>query len=123
MAPPPASEPPASGPSTTAPEFEAQLRQVETALQAVRDRYAEVTAAQSDQQALRVQQSRVQQALRQHRTAALQQELKQIKARLSELELTLESQLFSWRTVSEPFWMAVRFGGVGLLLGWVLRSL
>ena len=117
-------EPTENAAETTAaePEFDAELRQVEAAVQALRDRYGQVSLAQAEQQELRVRQSRMQQALKQHRTAALQQELKQVKARLNELELTLESQLFSWGQLREPFWMAVRFGGLGVLLGWFLRS-
>ncbi|MGB3616470.1 MAG: hypothetical protein WBA10_21950 [Elainellaceae cyanobacterium] len=104
-------------------DFETELTQTELQLQALRDRYSQVTAAQGEQQSLKVQQARVQHELKQHRRAALKQELAQIKARMDELELTLESQLFSWGSLSEPFWQAVRFGGLGLVVGWFLRAM
>ncbi|MGF1512568.1 MAG: hypothetical protein ACFB5Z_02565 [Elainellaceae cyanobacterium] len=109
-------------PSATEDDFDADLRQVEQSVQALRDRYSQVTAAQQAQKALRAQQARLQHELKQHRTAALKQELKQVKTRIDELELTLESQLFSWGSLSEPFWQAVRFGGLGLIVGWFLRA-
>jgi len=104
-------------------ELEAALAQTERQLQELRDRYSQVTAAQGEQQALRAQQGRVQHELKQHRTAALKQELAQVKGRMDELELVLESQLFSWGSLSEPFWQAVRFGGLGLVVGWFLRAM
>jgi hypothetical protein len=53
---------------------------------------------------------------------ALQTELKQIKEQLETIELNLESQLFSWGSLKEPFWQAVRFGGLGVVIGWILKS-
>ncbi len=53
-------------------------------------------------------------------------ELKQIQAELEMIEVGLESHLFSWSSIKEPFWQAVRFGGLGILIGfaiaWLLKS-
>lgn len=103
-------------------ELDAELRQIEQSVQELRDRHTQVTTALQAQQTLKVQQARLQHELRQHRTETLKQELAQVKSRMEELELTLESQLFSWGSLSEPFWQAVRFGGLGLLIGWFLRA-
>jgi hypothetical protein len=52
----------------------------------------------------------------------LQAELNQIRQQLETIELNLESQLFSWGSLKEPFWQAVRFGGLGIVVGWILKS-
>jgi len=30
--------------------------------------------------------------------------------------------LFSWDTLKRPFWQAIRFGSVGVIIGWLLKS-
>jgi hypothetical protein len=52
----------------------------------------------------------------------LKAELKQIQEQLETIELNLESRLFSWGSLKEPFWQAVRFGGLGIIIGWILKS-
>ena len=53
----------------------------------------------------------------------IQAQLRQIGQELDKIELNLESRLFSWGSLKEPFWLAVRFGGLGVLIGWFLKSL
>ena len=50
------------------------------------------------------------------------EELAQMQDRVEALKVTLESQLISWREMQEPFWQIVRFVGLGLVLGWLLRG-
>lgn len=50
------------------------------------------------------------------------EELAQMQDRIEALKVTLESHLLSWREQQEPFWQIVRFVGLGLVLGWVLRG-
>jgi DNA repair exonuclease SbcCD ATPase subunit len=49
-------------------------------------------------------------------------EIKALQQQAEELELSLSGQFFSWQQLKEPFWQAVRFGGLGLVLGWLLRG-
>lgn len=93
--------------------FETQLQEMETAVQGLRQRFDAVQAALQEKQQLEAQ-------VRSPQTDAAT--LKQLQQRLDELELELESTLFSWRSLLEPFWQAVRFGGLGILLGWLLRG-
>ncbi|NJN32099.1 MAG: DUF2203 domain-containing protein [Synechococcales cyanobacterium RM1_1_8] len=53
---------------------------------------------------------------------ALKQELDALTQELAELELALESELFSLEGLKDVFWQAVRFGGLGILLGWLLKA-
>ena len=45
-------------------------------------------------------------------------ELKHLLKELEELEINLESVL-----LPDLFWQAVRFGGLGIVIGWLLKSL
>jgi DNA repair exonuclease SbcCD ATPase subunit len=45
-------------------------------------------------------------------------ELKQLLQELETLEIDLESAL-----LPDLFWQAVRFGGLGIVIGWLLKSL
>ncbi|BAY91532.1 MULTISPECIES: hypothetical protein [unclassified Tolypothrix] len=101
-------------------DFEQELQEVERSLFSLKERYNQV---QSDrEQKAQWQQRR--QELQQNKNPApeIKAELRQIKQQLEALELNLESQLFSWRSFKKPFWQAVRFGGMGVIIGWILKS-
>ncbi|MFQ3679367.1 MAG: hypothetical protein SNJ60_02500 [Pseudanabaenaceae cyanobacterium] len=51
-----------------------------------------------------------------------QTQLQEIQNQLEALEVEMESRLFSWQSFRQPFWVVVRFGGLGFLLGWWLRG-
>ena len=60
--------------------------------------------------------------LRRNHVSELKSELQQIKEQLETIEINLESQMFSWGSLREPFWQAIRFGGLGVVVGWILKS-
>jgi hypothetical protein len=93
--------------------FEQEMRETAQRFLTLRDRYMAVREAQQERQ----------EVLAQISTQALpQEELNQLQARLETLESTLESHLPSWEILREPFWQAIRFGGLGLVLGWILHA-
>jgi hypothetical protein len=49
--------------------------------------------------------------------------LSQLRQQLASLEERLDSLMFDWRSLLEPFWQAVRFGGLGVIVGWLLHRL
>jgi hypothetical protein len=55
--------------------------------------------------------------------AAASQEVMRLQAAADSFELELASRVMSWQHLQEPFWQAVRFGGLGLLVGWGLAWL
>ncbi|GAA6621191.1 hypothetical protein [Scytonema sp. NUACC26] len=110
------SEPPTDGESPEQ-ELEEQLLEVEQALAAFKERYNQVQADRSHQQEL--QQRRDE--LHHSKQPGLKTELRHIQQQLEELELRLESKLFSWKSLKEPFWLAVRFGGLGVIIGWLIK--
>jgi hypothetical protein len=113
--------------------FEQLLQEVEQSLLTLKDRYAQVQTDQQRQQDLQQRQRDLQrqvkgqQGQKSDRATPLQvelsAELKKVQQQLEELEVALESQLFSWDGLKEVFWQAVRFGGVGIAIGWVLKTI
>ena len=118
-----------------ADEFEQALSEVERSLQDLRERYAQV---QRDLQRNVELQQRLKQAKREGNGSQLPRmggELGQIKQQLKELAVDLESRLLSdsdllalfwqaWRRglIGEVFWQVVRFAGLGIVIGWILKS-
>jgi small-conductance mechanosensitive channel len=52
----------------------------------------------------------------------LEARLQRLQSELETLEYNLESRLVTEKDLLEPFWLAVRFGGLGIILGWLLKS-
>ena len=107
-------------------EFAENLAALERSLQTLKERYTQVQNDQRRQGELQQRQEAIQRDLRQTRSPEvrqeLQAELQQIQQQLSALEVALESQLFSWQGLQDVFWQAVRFGGLGVVVGWILKS-
>lgn len=104
------------------PDFEQALLELEESFQALKNRYNQIQHDQQRKIELQQQQQHLKQQLRQNRSASLHQELQQLQQQLEAIELNLESSLFSWGSLKEPFWQAVRFGGLGIIVGWILKS-
>lgn len=98
--------------------FEQELAAVERSLHDLKERYMQV---QQDEQTQAQLQQRKEQIKRQRQRSSspdLKAELTHLQAQLDELEIKLESHLFSWGSLREPFWQIVRFGGLGVVIGW-----
>jgi hypothetical protein len=54
---------------------------------------------------------------------AAAQETLRLQEAAEAFELELASRVMPWQHLQEPFWQAVRFGGLGLLVGWFLAWL
>lgn len=103
-------------------EVEQSLNTLEESLESLKRRYTDVLSAKAQRSELIAQYNRTQDEVRRHRTAKLKAELNDLQHQINEVEVVLESQLFSWSSLKEPFWMGVRFGGIGVLIGWLLRA-
>lgn len=101
-------------------EFEEELLSLERSLIELKERYTQVQSDRSDQAEYERRRHELKQS--KFHTPEMKAELKQIKHQLEVLEVSLESQLFSWNTVKRPFWQIVRFGGLGVIIGWLLKS-
>lgn len=102
--------------------IEHSLQQLEQSLLRLKARYAQVQLDRQRQAELQQRLSQVQRDAKRRRSQELQSELKALQQQLDEIELALESQLFSWRGLQDVFWQAVRFGGLGVIVGWMLKT-
>jgi tRNA U34 5-carboxymethylaminomethyl modifying GTPase MnmE/TrmE len=111
------------------PEFEQILAEVESSLAALKERYTNIQEARQHQAQLQQRLEEIQD------NPQFEQELQQIQRQLQELEIALESALLSDRQMrklfgealknsllGEIFWQIVRFGGLGVIIGWLLKS-
>jgi uncharacterized protein (UPF0335 family) len=96
-------------------QFLESINQLEAELTALRDRYQQVSAADLARANLQERQKVVK---ARGKSPETKQELQEITEKLSTLENILESQLVTL----EPFWTIVRFGGLGILIGWALKA-
>jgi chromosome segregation ATPase len=106
---------PDDSPQLDETEFERAIADVEAALATLKARYTQVKQDQRQRSQL-IQQAR-------HTAPALKTELARLQQEIDTIDLNLESRLFRWRSLLHPFWMAVRFGGLGILIGWLLHTL
>lgn len=109
-------------PTDSSSEWERQLEQVERSLQQLKARYTQIQQDTQLRDELQQRQRQIESQRHRRRDPQQQAELQQIADRLAELEVHLESSLVSWETFREPFWQAVRFGGLGIAIGWLLKS-
>ena len=116
-------------------EFEQTLSTIERSLLALKERYGVVQTAEIEQENLTKHRQEIEAQWQENQLPELEQELQHIDEQLQELSVTLESYLLSepalqdlfWKglrqgILGEAFWQIVRFGGVGLVLGWLLKS-
>lgn len=125
----PVTSPPNQGKDTEDDlDFAEALQEVEQSLGNLKQRYLEIEQNQALQGQLRQRAAELTQELRRtpsyerSRRQPLRDELRHIQEQLDTIELNLESQLFSFSSLKEPFWQAVRFGGLGIVIGWILKS-
>ncbi|MEG4345329.1 DUF2203 domain-containing protein [Microcoleus sp. A003_D6] len=103
-------------------EFVQAIAAVERSLAAVKERYTQIQVDRQRQVELGHRREEIRQSVRQNPLPQLKKELREIEQELETIELNLESSLFSWGSIKQPFWQAVRFGGLGILIGWILKS-
>jgi seryl-tRNA synthetase len=98
-------------------EFDREIAELEQAISTLKHRQAEIELAQSERVVLERQRNELKHQGSKH--PQVQQELQSIRSRLEELNFLLESRLLNlW----EPFWQAVRFGGLGIAIGWFIST-
>ncbi len=95
-------------------EFQAELVDLEASVQKLRQYFDEVCR-------IRHQQKRLGEKLANPALPAA--ELQDIHRQLETLEADLMSATLPWQTLVEPFWQGIRFGGLGLVIGWVLKGI
>jgi hypothetical protein len=110
----------ANGRSPDELNFEQDLAEAEQSLQALKQRYVQVQQDQRTQAQLWQEQDKLEEQLQRSPSPELKAELQRIQNQLDDLEVNLETRLFAWDSLKEPFWQIIRFGGLGVLIGWGL---
>lgn len=108
--------------ATTEIDIETQIINLEASLEKVKQRYQQIKIDSAKRDELIIEKKAVEEELANNHQDSLKSELNYIKNELAEIEVRLESDLFKWSNLSEPFWQAVRFLGIGIVIGWILNN-
>ncbi|CDN13807.1 FIG00872702: hypothetical protein [Richelia intracellularis] len=117
-------------------EFEQALTDVRKSLVELQQRYAQIQADKQRQIELKHRREEIKPQLRKNPLPELKSELLQIQQQLETLDNALGLMSDSYLTVSffgggfvfsktglqEAFWQVIRFGGLGVIIGWILKS-
>lgn len=116
-------------------DFALSLAALTQSLQTLQTRYDEVQSHRAKQQQLDEHRADLEARWQAEQRPELEQELQQIKTQLEELSLQLESELLTDKELQrlfwdglrqgllgDVFWQVVRFGGLGIVVGWLLKS-
>lgn len=88
-------------------EFEQALAETERSLSELKERYAQYLE--------------IQDKFPGSEAKSLRGALRTIQEKLEDLKVYLQFLMFNWSEAKEPFWQAVRFGGLGIVIGWLLK--
>ncbi|WP_069789330.1 hypothetical protein A5482_011105 [Cyanobacterium sp. IPPAS B-1200] len=97
--------------------------ELESAIAQLKQRYNQVEKDQIRQKVLKEEKKELEKQLKRNSQNSIKTEINLINQQLEEIEVRLETQLFKWSSLNEPFWQIVRFGGFGIIIGWILKSL
>lgn len=109
-------------------EVDRDIQDVERSLSSLKQRFLQVQRDRQQQEQLEHRRDDLRQQIRHAKSSdpthlpQLKTELKQIQAQLEAIELNLENELSSSTSLTDFFWQAVRFGGIGIIIGWLLRA-
>ncbi|MFN9173867.1 MAG: hypothetical protein ACK58N_04955 [Synechocystis sp.] len=116
-------------------DFALSLAALAQSLPTLQTRYDEVQSHRAKQQQLEEHRADLEARWQAEQRPELEQELQQMKTQLEELSLQLESELLTDKQLQqifwdglrqglmgEVFWQIVRFGGLGIVLGWLLKG-
>ncbi|WP_373479845.1 hypothetical protein [Geminocystis sp.] len=112
--------------NSSAPEFNITdaIANLEASLEKIKQRHEQIINDQARKSALENRQEEIEDLQKKNNHQdSIKSELHYIEKELTEIELRLESELFKWSSLNEPFWQIVRFGGVGFVIGWILKTI
>jgi uncharacterized protein YhaN len=102
-------------------DFDREIADLEHAISTLKQRQAEIELAERERVVLARQSNELKH--KGSKQPEVKQELQQIRSRIEQLDITLESRLLNeWKLMWEPFWQAVRFGGLGIAIGWFIST-
>lgn len=100
------------------------IANVEISLEKLKQRHQQIIEDQSKKSTLENRQQEIKDLQGKNNSQdSIKSELHYIEKELGDIELRLESDLVKWSSFLEPFWMMVRFGGIGVIIGWILKTI
>ena len=105
-------------------DLQLAILEAEQSLTALKKRKARVNQDRQKRTELQQQQQELKQQKKNNNLKEpIKTELALIEQELETIERNLESRLLKWKDLVEPFWQALRFGGAGIIIGWILKTL
>lgn len=123
-----------SGEENLEQELQQEILSVEQSLDGLKQRYAQMLADKQRQIELVRRFDEIKHEMKKTTSPSLKAELKQIKEQLESLDNALGlfsesylvlfggSVIFTKSGLKDLFWQVVRFGGLGVIIGWLLKS-
>ncbi|MBL1209331.1 hypothetical protein [Geminocystis sp. GBBB08] len=100
------------------------IANLEASLDKIKQRHQQIIEDQAKKSELENRQAQIKDLQAENKNQdSIKSELHYIEKELAEIELRLESELFKSSSLIEPFWMIVRFGGIGVIIGWILKTM
>lgn len=107
-------------------EIESQIQETEALLAEVKQKFDRAKITDRDRQNLQIRQQELERKLQTKLNLQQRQDLKAqlqtIQTQLEDIDTAIASQLITWSSFKEPFWQIVRFGGLGFLLGILVKG-
>ncbi len=116
-------------------DFLKDLAKTEQTLAQLKQRYQQIQDARQQQEQIENKQQQIQQEWEKTQLSELHSQLERLQEQLDELKIILESELLSSQQsrqlffeairqvfLAGLFWQIVRFGGIGVLVGWLLKA-
>lgn len=107
-------------------EIESQIEETETLLAEVKQKFEAAKITDNDRQNLQIRKQELERKLQTRLNLQQRQELKAqlqtIQTQLEDIDTAIAAQLITWSSFKEPFWQIVRFGGLGFLLGILVKG-
>jgi hypothetical protein len=107
-------------------EIELEIQATKELLTSVQQKFNKARITDSDRHKLNLQQQEIEIKLKTKLNLKQRQELKAelqtIQTRIDDIDTAIAAQLITWSSFKEPFWQIVRFGGLGFLLGVLVKG-
>ena len=106
------------------PEFDITeaIANIEASLEKVKARHQQIILDRAKKEELLERKKEIKKLAKNNHQVSLKSELHFLEEELTQIEVRLESELFKWSSLNEPFWQIVRFVGIGVILGWFLKT-
>ncbi|MGI0480006.1 hypothetical protein ACN4EE_04370 [Geminocystis sp. CENA526] len=110
--------------NSESPEFDIDeaIANIEASLEKIKTRHQQIILDRARKEELEQRKQEIKDLQKENKQDSLKSELYFLEEELTQIEVRLESELFKWSSLNEPFWQIVRFVGIGIVIGWLLKT-